>query len=79
MSNRFPSQKQLEAEAVVAAVIALIMLFALGIILTSFFVWLAWNVLGVNAIFGLPELGFLQVVGIAVLINILFGIFRGGK
>lgn len=49
----------------------------IGIAVRSFLIALAWNWLGVHALFDAPLLDFWQVVGVAVLTLILTWTFRG--
>lgn len=57
-------------------VIALfIILFALGTAITAGLVALAWNVCNLHSLFGAEALSFWEVVGVAVVINLLRSIF----
>lgn len=55
-------------------IVVFVAALALGILLTGALIWLAWNVLGLHALFGLPALTFWQTMGAALAINILRGL-----
>lgn len=62
------------ALGVFGVVAAFVLLFILGTAITAGFVALAWNVLA-DAAFGVNTLSFIQVIAVAVIINIIHSIF----
>lgn len=51
-------------------------IFVIGTAITSFFVWLIWNVFGLHAVFGLDALSFWGVVAVAAGINFVYSLFN---
>ena len=62
---------------VVGVVLLFAVLFAIGTFFTALIVALVWNWINLHELFDAPALSFWQVVGVAVLINILRSIFSG--
>lgn len=53
-------------------------LFVFVTAITALVVALAWNWIGLHDLFGAPALTFWQVVGVAIVINLLRSVFSGG-